>query len=36
VHLGVVRTERVGELAGGLAARLLANGAYPAGVFAAR
>ena len=36
VHLGLERTERVAELAGGLTGRLLANGAYPAGVFAAR
>jgi hypothetical protein len=35
-HLGVERTERVAELGGRLAQRLVANGAYPAGVFAAR
>jgi hypothetical protein len=35
-HLGAERTERVAELGGALAARLLANGAFPAGVFAAR
>jgi hypothetical protein len=36
VHLGVERTERVADLGGRLSARLVANGAYPAGVFAAR
>jgi hypothetical protein len=35
-HLGTERTERVAELGGRLAQRLVANGAYPAGVFAAR
>jgi hypothetical protein len=35
-HLGTERTERVAELAGGLTGRLLSNGAFPAGVFAAR
>ena len=35
-HLGVERTERVAELAGGLAGRLVAGGAYPPGVLAAR
>jgi hypothetical protein len=35
-HLGAERTERVAELGGRLAQRLVANGAYPAGVFAAR
>jgi len=35
-HLGPERTERVAELAGGLAGRLLANGAFPDGVFASR
>jgi len=35
-HLGVERTERVADLGGRLAQRLVANGAYPAGVFAAR
>jgi hypothetical protein len=35
-HLGAERTERVADLGGRLAARLVANGAYPAGVFAAR
>jgi hypothetical protein len=35
-HLGTERTERVGELAGALTGRLLANGAFPAGVFSAR
>jgi hypothetical protein len=35
-HLGAERTERVAELAGNLTGRLLANGAYPTGVFAAR
>ena len=33
-HLGAARTERVGELATALAGRLVANGAFPAGVFA--
>ena len=32
VRLGAERTERVAELAGALAGRLLANGAFPAGV----
>ena len=36
VHLGVERTERVADLGGRLSARLVANGAYPVGVFAAR
>ena len=36
VHLGAERTERVADLGGRLAARLVAHGAYPAGVFAAR
>jgi hypothetical protein len=36
VHLGAERTERVADLGGRLSARLVANGAYPAGVFAAR
>jgi len=35
-HLGAERTERVADLGGRLAQRLVANGAYPAGVFAAR
>jgi hypothetical protein len=35
-HLGAERTERVGELAAGLTGRLLAGGAFPAGVFASR
>ena len=35
-RLGAERTERVAELAGALSGRLLANGAFPAGVFAAR
>jgi len=35
-HLGAGRTERVGELAAGLAGRLVAGGAFPAGVFSAR
>ena len=35
-HLGAERTERVAELAGTLAGRLVAAGAYPPGVFAAR
>jgi hypothetical protein len=35
-HRGVERTERVAELGGRLAQRLVANGAYPAGVFVAR
>jgi hypothetical protein len=35
-QLGAERTERVSELAAGLTGRLLANGAIPAGVFAAR
>jgi hypothetical protein len=34
--LGTGRTERVGELAGALTGRLLANGAFPAGVLAGR
>ena len=34
VHLGPERTERVAELAGALTGRLLANGAFPAGVLA--
>ena len=34
--LGAERTERVGELAGALTGRLIGNGAFPAGVFAAR
>jgi hypothetical protein len=34
--LGAERTQRVGELAGALTGRLLANGAFPAGVFAGR
>lgn len=33
-HLGVQRTERVVELARGMARTLVGNGAYPAGVFA--
>jgi hypothetical protein len=36
VHLGAERTERVAELGGALTGRLLANGAFPAGVFAGR
>jgi hypothetical protein len=36
VHLGAERTERVAEVGGALAGRLLANGAFPAGVFAGR
>jgi hypothetical protein len=36
VHLGAERTERVADLGGRLAQRLVANGAYPTGVFAAR
>jgi hypothetical protein len=36
VHLGVERTERVADLGGRLSARLVANGAYPAGVLASR
>jgi hypothetical protein len=36
VHLRAERTERVADLGGRLSARLVANGAYPAGVFAAR
>ncbi|MGR6967812.1 SCO6745 family protein [Geodermatophilus sp. URMC 61] len=36
VHLGAERTARVVELGRALSARLVANGAYPAGVFAAR
>src|ERR687885_174170 len=35
-HLGGERTARVVELGRALSARLVANGAYPAGVFAAR
>jgi len=35
-HLGTERTERVADLGGRLAQRLVANGAYPAGVLAAR
>jgi hypothetical protein len=35
-HLGAERTERVAELGGALTGRLLANGAFPAGVFAGR
>jgi hypothetical protein len=34
--LGAARTQRVGELAGALTGRLLANGAFPAGVLAGR
>jgi len=34
-HLGTERTERVAELAGSLTGRLLANGAFPAGVLSA-
>jgi hypothetical protein len=36
VHLGAERTERVADLGGRLAQRLVANGAYPTGVLAAR
>jgi hypothetical protein len=36
VHLGAERTERVADLGGRLAQRLVDNGAYPTGVFAAR
>ena len=36
VQLGPARTERVAALAGELAGRVVANGAYPAGVLAAR
>jgi hypothetical protein len=36
VHLGAERTERVADLGGRLAQRLVENGAYPAGVFAGR
>jgi hypothetical protein len=35
-RLGAERTERVAELGGRLSQRLIANGAYPAGVFTAR
>ena len=35
-HLGVQRTTRVAEIAREFAGRLVANGAYPAGVFPAR
>jgi hypothetical protein len=35
-HLGTERTERVAELGGALTGRLLANGAFPAGIFSAR
>ncbi|WP_369136941.1 SCO6745 family protein [Modestobacter versicolor] len=35
-HLGTERTERVGELAAALTGRVLAAGAFPAGVFATR
>jgi hypothetical protein len=35
-HLGPERTERVAELGGALSGRLLANGAFPAGVFVSR
>ena len=34
VHLGTARTERVAELGGALTGRLLAAGAFPAGVLA--
>jgi hypothetical protein len=36
VHLGAERTARVVELGRALSSRLVANGAYPAGVFSAR
>jgi hypothetical protein len=35
-HLGAERTERVADLAGALAGRLVAAGAYPPGVLAGR
>jgi hypothetical protein len=35
-HLGTERTERVAELGGGLAQRVVGNGAFPAGVLARR
>jgi hypothetical protein len=35
-HLGAERTERVAELGGALTGRLLAGGAFPAGLVAGR